>query len=109
MLNGTEVSVSQFPRLALTLYQIANSTAPGRAINLLGIARSYSQLRNNNEAAQIYEILIDEITSTNTSDPVFSQEATDFIAQNQALGNSAKQNQFYLSSLFIVFITFILH
>lgn len=107
-MNGTEVSVSEFPRLALNQYLAANLSSPNRAINILGIARAYSQMRSNNQAERVYQILLDQITSSNTSDPIFAQEANDFISQKQALQNVAKKNQFSLSSIFIVFLLFTL-
>jgi len=109
MLNGTQVSVNDFPRLALNLYQTANLSAPNRAINILGMARSNSQLRYNGLAATFYQTLLNQMQSSNNSDPIFSQEATDFIAQQSGSTNSANNNQFCFSSIFIVFIVFIFH
>ncbi|CAF3861055.1 unnamed protein product [Rotaria sp. Silwood1] len=89
MLNGTQVSISEFPQYALNLYQIADISAPNRAINILGMARANSQLRSNDEAVKFYRKLLDQINASNNTDPLFSQEATDFIAQKESMGNSA--------------------
>ncbi|CAF0966927.1 unnamed protein product [Adineta steineri] len=102
-LNGTQVSVSQFSQYALNLYQIANLSSPNRAINILGAARANSQLLLNNVAAGYYQMLLDQISSQNASDPVFFQEAINFIAQNQVLQSSANNNHL---NFFINLISF---
>lgn len=102
------MSINDFAQRAFDLYEIANSTAPNRAINILGKARSYTQLRRNDDAARIYRILIDQITSTNTSDPVFSEEATNFLMQKKILYGSANNLQIYFSSFFFIILNFII-
>ncbi|CAF4723878.1 unnamed protein product, partial [Rotaria sp. Silwood2] len=81
MLNGAQVLISEFPRYALNLYQLADLSAPNRAINILGMARANAQLRYNDEAVKFYRKLLVQISSSNNTDPLFSQEATDFITQ----------------------------
>ncbi|CAF4660887.1 unnamed protein product, partial [Rotaria sp. Silwood2] len=54
MLNGAQVLISEFPRYALNLYQLADLSAPNRAINILGMARANAQLRYNDEAVKFY-------------------------------------------------------
>ncbi len=76
-LNGIQVSIDEFPTRALVLYQNANSSAPNRAINTLGMARANLQIGNNNEAVRLYEVLITQMNSSNDSDPIFSEEALD--------------------------------
>lgn len=109
MLNATRMSINEFLRCTLNLYQTENLSAPNQAINILGIARAYSQLRYNNNAARIYRVLINQITATNISDSVFSQEAADYIMQKKILQNSAKTNHFCFSSIFVIILIFILH
>ena len=106
-LNGTNVSVTDFPRRALILFQAANWSAPGRAINLLGMARTNVQLQYDGEAERLYKLLLDQITSTSTPDPKFSQEAATFIANKTELYSSANSNQFCFLSVLPVFILFI--
>ncbi|CAF4681163.1 unnamed protein product [Rotaria sp. Silwood1] len=89
MLNGTQISISEFPQYALNLYQIADISAPNRSINILGMARANAQLGSDNEAVKFYRKLLDQINPSNNTDPVFSQEATYFIAQKENIGNSA--------------------
>jgi hypothetical protein len=108
LLNGTQVSVDQFPQRALDLYRTANLSAPNRATNILGMARSNSQLRLNLEAARLSRILIAQISSSNNSDPIFSEEANDFLAQKEALKNSANNNQFCLLSILVSMYIFLI-
>ncbi|CAF3694868.1 unnamed protein product [Rotaria sp. Silwood1] len=89
MLNGTQISISEFPQYALNLYQIADISAPNRSINILGMARANAQLGSDNEAVKFYRKLLDQINPLNNTDPLFSQEATYFIAQKESIGNSA--------------------
>ena len=109
MLNGTQVSVSDFASRALTLYQIANVSSPNRAINILGMARANSQLLLNSEAVRLYQLLLAQISSSNNTDPIFFEEALDFISQNEDLQNSSNNNKFGFSSILVVFIFFIFH
>jgi hypothetical protein len=67
----------------LALYQKANSSAPNRAINTLGIARAYSQLHNYTEATKLYRILLTQLTSSNDTDAVFTQEVMNSITKNK--------------------------
>ncbi|CAF4914218.1 unnamed protein product, partial [Rotaria sp. Silwood1] len=60
-------------------------SAPNRAINILGMARANAQLRSNDEAVKFYQKLLDQINSSNNTDQLFSQEATDFIAQKESM------------------------
>jgi len=101
-LNGSEISVSNFPQRALELYTQANLSAPNRAVNILGTARAYSQMHHNSEAAKFYQILINQITSTNTSDPIFSQEANDFITKYENIQNHGNKKQIYFSTFFLI-------
>jgi hypothetical protein len=102
MLNGTQVSVSDFASSALTLYQIANVSSPNRAINILGMARANSQLLRNSEAVRLYRLLLAQISSSNNTDPIFFEEAIDFIAQKEDLQNSSNNNKFCFSSILVV-------
>ncbi len=79
MLNGINVSINEFPGKALVLYQEADSIAPNRSINTLGMARANVQLGNNDEAARLYQVLLTQVNSSTDSDPIFSQEAANFI------------------------------
>lgn len=106
-LNGSRTTVISFPQRALDLYKRANLSAPNRAVNILGVARSYSQMQHNGDAVRYYRMLINQITSTNTSDPIFSQEANDFIAKYENLQNHGNINRIYLSTFFLFFLVFI--
>jgi hypothetical protein len=79
MLNGINVSINEFPGKALVLYQEADSIAPNRSINTLGMARANVQLGNNDEAARLYQVLLTQVNLSTDSDPIFSQEAANFI------------------------------
>ncbi|UJR31504.1 hypothetical protein I4U23_018993 [Adineta vaga] len=108
MFNDTLISVSQFPLFALDLYESADISAPNRAANILGMARANSQLRYNNAAERLYQKLLDQISSSNNSDPIFAQEATNFLAQKTELTGLADKKQFcfysiVLSLFFIIF------
>ncbi len=101
-LNGTNVSINEFPIRALALYQVANSSAPNRAINTLGMARANLQIGNKNEAIRLYQILLTQVTSSNDADPIFSEEALTIIASNY---NAASTNKYsFLLSIFILCI-----
>lgn len=68
-LNNSIVSITEFPSYALRLYNKENQTEPHRAVNLLGIARAYSQMGRIDEASQIYERFLRD-----WSDSTFSPE-----------------------------------
>jgi hypothetical protein len=106
MLNGSRVAVSEFPRLALKLYEYANSSAPNRAINILGMARANSQLRLNSAAERFYRMLLDQIGSSNNTDTIFVDEAKAFIAQKEVLTGLADRQSVYYPLLFTCVILF---
>jgi hypothetical protein len=93
-LNGAQISINDFPTQALTLCQTANSTAPNRAINILGMARANSQSNNYTEAVRLYNVLRTQMNSSNHSDPIFLQEATNVI-------NDVQNNSFTVMSTVI--------
>lgn len=100
-LNGTNVTIDKFPSQALALYQEANSSAPNRAINTLGMARANLQMGNKNEANRLYQILLTQMTSSNNFDPIFSAEALNITANY----NSASTNKYsFILSIFILCI-----
>jgi len=102
-LNGTSVSINEFPTRALSLYQTTNLTGPNRAINTLGMARSYLQSGNTNEAVKFYQALLIQMNSSNDSDPIFLQEALNItITPNFATTNKP----FILSFIFIFCISY---
>lgn len=109
MLNSTAITVDQFPQYALNLYESADISAPNRAINILGMARAYSQLRYNNAAERLYQKLLDQITSSNNTDSVFAEEANAFITQKTVLTGSARNERFCFHSIVIslVFNSFV--
>lgn len=114
MLNGTQVSVNEFPQRALDLYLTANQSSPNRAINTLGTARAYSQLLNNIEAVKYYKILLAQINSSNNSDPGFAKEALDFIALQQEkppipIVNIANNIEYCILLIFIISIYLFSH
>jgi hypothetical protein len=101
-LNGTNVSINEFPTRALALYQEANSSAPNRAINTLGMARANLQMGDETEAIRLYQALLTQMTSSNNSDPIFSEEALSIITVNY---NAASTNKYsFLLSIFILCI-----
>jgi tetratricopeptide (TPR) repeat protein len=101
-LNGTNVSIDQFPARAIALYQKANLSAPNRAINTLGIARTYLQMGNTNQAVQLYQALLTQMTLSNNADPIFSEEALTTIAKYN--GAASINNNSFLLSIFILCI-----
>ncbi|CAF3351042.1 unnamed protein product [Rotaria sp. Silwood2] len=109
MLNGAQVLISEFPRYALNLYQSEDLSAPNRTINILGMARANAQLHNNDEAIKFYRKLLTQINFSNTTDPLFSQEATDFITQAENTKNSANTNQLCFLLILIVFMYLVFH
>jgi len=100
-LNGTNVSINEFPTRALALYQEANSSAPNRAINTLGMARANLQMDDETQAIRLYQALLTQMTSSNNSDPIFSEEALSITVNY----NAASTNKYsFLLSIFILCI-----
>ena len=66
--------MTDFPSRALGLYQQANGSAPNRAINTFGMARANLQMGNNAAATQLYQGLLVQISSSNDTNSIFSQE-----------------------------------
>jgi hypothetical protein len=103
--NNLTISVNDFPSYALHLYTIKNQTDPHRAINSLGIARSYAQMGRTDEANQIYEkILRDWSDSTFSSsiDQIVIEEATNYLLLTKI--NQIKNDQCILHSSFFLII-----
>jgi hypothetical protein len=86
---------------ALILYQTANLFARNRAINTLGMARANLQMGNTNEAVNLYQVLLTQMSLSPDSDPIFSQEALNIIA---TYNSAATNKHFFLSSIFIFYI-----
>jgi predicted Zn-dependent protease with MMP-like domain len=101
-LNGTIVSINEFPTRALSLYQTANLTGPNRAINTLGMARSNLQSGNTNAAVNLYKMLLIQMNSSNDSDPIFLQEALNITI----IHNSATTNKPFILSFIFIFCIF---
>jgi len=78
-LNGSETSVDKFPLIALNLYKKADQTAPNRAINTLGMARSNAHLDQHSIATGLYQQLLFQMTSSNHSDDSFLKEGNEYL------------------------------
>lgn len=102
MIDNIQVPLSEFPQRALNLYQMATLSTPNRAINILGMARANAQLRNIGEAIKFYQMLLAQINLSKNQDPTFSQEATNFIAENGEMLNSANNNLVQFAFIFII-------
>lgn len=103
MLNGTQVSIDQFPSIALELYTSADHVAPNRAINTLGMARSNAFLEQHNIAVSLYQQLYFQMTSSNRSDETFLREADDYLDKH----NSAIHCHFsYILIILSIFFCF---
>jgi len=99
-LNDSETSVDKFPLMALNLYKTADQVAPNRAINTLGMARSNAHLGQDSVAAGLYQQLIYQMTSSNSSDDSFLKEANEYLDNH----SSAINRSFSLLSIFFHFV-----
>ena len=100
MLNGSQISIENFPSLALDLYKKADQVAPNRAINTLGMARSNALLEQHGAAASLYQQLFFQMTSSNRSDETFLKEADDYLDKHNSAIN------FNFSYILIIFLIF---
>ncbi len=87
ILNGAEISIEKFPSIALDLYRKADRVAPNRVINTLGMARSNVFLGQHNVAAGLYQQLFFQMTSSNSSDDSFLEEADDYLDNHNSAIN----------------------
>ena len=78
-LNGTRMSIEKFPSLALQLYKQADVMAPNRAINSVGMARSHAHLDQHGIAANLYQQLIFQMSSSNNTDGSFLKEPNAYL------------------------------
>lgn len=99
MFNGTQTSIAKFPSIALKLYKIADQTAPNRAINTLGLARSNAHLNRHSIAVGLYQQLSFQMTSSHYHDENFLKEPNEYLDNH----NSAIHSNFSFSlTLFIL-------
>lgn len=80
---------------------MTNLSSPNRATNILGIARAYAQLRNNTQASMYYQILLNQINYTNNSDPIFLEEAINFLNQTHLIDSACCNHSWFLLILFV--------
>lgn len=85
--------MNDFPSRALVLYQAANSTAPNRAIGLLGMAQANTKMQNNAEAARLYNLLKNQLSLSNTTDASFLQEVANALTQLPSKANRKSHHQ----------------
>ncbi len=100
MLNGTETLVDNFPSIALNLYKKADQTAPNRAINTLGMARSHAHLNRHSAAVGLYQQLFYQMTSSNTNDDSFLKEANAYLDKHSSAINCSFSLNLIFFSLF---------
>lgn len=72
--NGSEISVDQFPSIALDLYKTADHIAPNRAINTFGMARAHVLLNDHHAAVSLFQQLSYQMTSSNNHDDSFLRQ-----------------------------------
>ena len=109
-LNNLTLSINDFPSYSLYLYKQENQTDPHRIVNTLGIARSYSQMGDINEAIQLYENILQTCSDSTFSskiDRIIIEEATDYLLKMKIYQTKNNQSIRHSSFLLILFLLLI--
>ncbi|CAF3620995.1 unnamed protein product [Rotaria sp. Silwood1] len=112
-LNKTTVAVTAFPLFALNLYAKQNSTAPHRAVNLLGMARAYAQIGKRNEANKLYKKLLQQWSNSICSsdlDQIVIREANQYLKGSQSgIMNKGIDHWLFLFSIIFTCLSFLFY